>query len=233
MKIGEFLQKHMDIKGINQATLARESGVPASTLSSMINRNNDRVAIEVLLKICKVLECDVEEYINSLKDEPVRQMPSLFTKKYYSLDEYGQKAVESVLDVEYERCTYTEEQHEQPTIQIEYSCLPASAGTGEWLSDENIELKEIPDSPTARKSDLAISVNGDSMEPLYRDDDVILVHKQPTVNEGEIGVFIVNGSGYVKKLGKGKLISLNDKYDDICFCENDSIICVGKVLGKV
>ena len=67
MKIGEFIQSHMAEKGISQAELARRSGVPASTISSIIIRNNDRVAIEMMLKLCEVLECDLEEYINSLK----------------------------------------------------------------------------------------------------------------------------------------------------------------------
>ena len=61
MKIGEFIQSHMAEKGISQAELARRSGVPASTISSIIIRNNDRVAIEMMLKLCEVLECDLEE----------------------------------------------------------------------------------------------------------------------------------------------------------------------------
>lgn len=108
MKIGEFIQKHMSEKQINQAELARRSGVPASTISSIINRNNDRVAIEMMLKLCEVLECDIEEYINELKKEQTRQMPSLFSKKYYALDDFGKGAVNAILDCEYERCTYVE-----------------------------------------------------------------------------------------------------------------------------
>lgn len=104
MKIGQFIQKHMNEKQINQAELARRSGVPASTISSIIIRNNDRVAIEMILKLCEVLECDIEEYINSLKSEEVQRMPNLFAKKYYSLDIYGREAIDSLLEIEYRRC---------------------------------------------------------------------------------------------------------------------------------
>lgn len=65
MKIGEFLESKMN--GMSQAELSRRSGVPASTISSIINRNNERVAIETLLKICEVIGCDINEYIDTLR----------------------------------------------------------------------------------------------------------------------------------------------------------------------
>ena len=78
MKIGEFLQKHMTEKQMSQAELARRSGVPASTISSILARNNDRVAIESMLTLCSVLDCDIEEYINSLKGEKAKNLPQSF-----------------------------------------------------------------------------------------------------------------------------------------------------------
>ena len=46
---------------------------------------------------------------------------------------------------------------------------------------------------------------------------------------GEIGVFSVDGSGYVKELGNGELISLNPTYDPIPMTE--STWCYGRVIG--
>lgn len=109
MKIGEFIQEKMNAANISQAELARRSGVPASTISSIISRNNDRIAIEMLINLCDVLGCDVEEYISALKKEPVKQMPSSFTKKYYALDSFGKELIDKALEIEYERCTYIEE----------------------------------------------------------------------------------------------------------------------------
>ena len=73
MKIGEFLGSKMKEKDISQAELARRSGVPASTISSLINRNNERVAIETLLRICEVIGCDINEYIDTLRTIPVSE----------------------------------------------------------------------------------------------------------------------------------------------------------------
>ena len=78
--------------------------------------------------------------------------------------------------------------------------------------------------------DFAIGVNGDSMEPTYRDGDTLLIKKQSDINIGEIGIFMINGEAFVKELGDGVLISHNKKYKDIHI--NDSVICLGKVISK-
>ncbi|MGO5544330.1 S24 family peptidase [Blautia sp. HCP3S3_H10_1] len=53
------------------------------------------------------------------------------------------------------------------------------------------------------------------MEPLYLDGQIIWIHKQETLEEGEIGVFFLDGDAYVKKYHQSdsgiQLISLNKK----------------------
>lgn len=232
MKIGEFIQEKMNAANISQAELARRSGVPASTISSIISRNNDRIAIEMLINLCDVLECDVEEYISALKKEPVKQMPSSFAKKYYALDSFGKELIDKALEIEYERCTYIEEE-KAPTITISCSQLPASAGNGEFLSDENLKDEEFPDCENARRADIVIPVSGRSMEPVFHDGDKLYVRLQPAVEVGEYGIFIIDGSGYVKEYAEDRLISLNPDYADIYPDESSECKCVGKVLGKV
>ena len=115
-------------------------------------------------------------------------------------------------------------------IKKKFSCLLTSAGTGEFLDDENIELREFPDSPQVREADIIIPVDGDSMESAISDGDELCVKLCSDIDVGEIGVFIVDGKGYVKQKGEGRLISLNPEYDDIFAQEYK---CVGKVIGKV
>lgn len=154
-------------------------------------------------------------------------------KKYRALDEHGTKAVDSILDIEYDRCTSSPKVIPFPesTRVIPYSYIPASAGVGEWLDVENIDEIEIPDTAEYRNADFAVPVAGDSMEPTYSDGDVLLVHEQDAVNIGDIGLFAVNGHGYVKEMGNGVLISHNHEYDDIPI--DESFKCFGKVIGKL
>ncbi|MBO5265068.1 MAG: helix-turn-helix transcriptional regulator [Ruminococcus sp.] len=128
------------------------------------------------------------------------------------------------------------EQVEEPTIQIKHSYYRVSAGTGFELDEgDNWETIEIPDTPDARKADFAITIKGNSMEPIYFDGDIVLVKQQPAVELGEIGIFDIEDNGYIKKYGGDRLISLNAEYDDIILSDYDEerIHCFGKVIGRV
>ena len=151
--------------------------------------------------------------------------------KYRELDSYGKRAVDGLLQTEYERCT--SEPHRTKVIEITFAELKVSAGTGEFLSDDNKSVITISDTPFNRSASYVVQVSGDSMEPEYHDKDMLLVKEQETVEVGEIGIFFLNGDGFVKKYGADRLIPLNEKYDDILLHEYDSFKCFGKVLGKV
>lgn len=138
-----------------------------------------------------------------------------------------------------ERARVLAEQSHEPekkpesTIFIEYYSLPVSAGTGVYLDDCEREMIEVEDTPITNAANFALKVAGDSMEPVFHDGDLVLVESQPTVEIGEIGIFIVNNEGFIKKFGGDRLISLNPLYDDIILREYDDIYCRGKVIGAV
>lgn len=52
------------------------------------------------------------------------------------------------------------------------------------------------------------------------------------VESGQIGVFVLNGEGYLKMLQGNKLVSLNSDYDPVVIKEWDSFYPVGRVIGK-
>ena len=115
---------------------------------------------------------------------------------------------------------------------INYYYRLASAGTGQIVFDMPPTKKiEIPDRPEYKKVDYAIGVNGDSMEPEYSDGDILLIEMTDDIENGEIGIFIVEGESYVKKRGRNELISLNTEYENIPLTENSK--CMGKVVDKL
>ena len=135
-----------------------------------------------------------------------------------------------ILDTEYERCTAITEQPK--IIKLPFAELKASAGTGQWLGDEEYtEWVDVLDTPEARKANVVIEVSGDSMLPDYKDGDNVLVKLNAEPQENEIGIFIIDNNGYIKKLGKDKLISLNREYPDIPFENGTEVKFVGKVIG--
>ena len=113
---------------------------------------------------------------------------------------------------------------------IKLFTVPAAAGTGTFLDGEHYVDLDIDDT-VPENADFAVRVSGDSMEPRFYDGQVIFIQEKQTVNIGEIGVFSLNGNSYVKKLGRGELLSLNPGYAPIEFNEFDTLRVFGKVVG--
>lgn len=111
-----------------------------------------------------------------------------------------------------------------------YYDMPVSAGTGNPLEDEYPEEIELMEKPP-KGTDFIVRVAGNSMEPTYYNNNRLFVKEQPEVENGEIGIFVINGNAYVKEFGGDKLISHNEAFPDIAFNEYNAIKCCGKVLG--
>lgn len=103
MAIGRTLARILEEKRIEQSELADYLGIARSTLNGIILRDSKKIEIDMLIKICDFLGCDIEEFYSD-NHENVQKMPRLFTKKYFTLDDYGKELVNIVLDAEYDRC---------------------------------------------------------------------------------------------------------------------------------
>ena len=90
---------------------------------------------------------------------------------------------------------------QEPTIryiEMPVSTLGASAGTGEFLSEENFVLMRFPENSVPPKADFAVRVHGDSMEPVLSDGQYAWIRKCAGLRPGEVGLFILDGEGYIK-----------------------------------
>ena len=238
MSIGDRIKQRRKELNLTQPQLAEIVGVSKGTIGnyeSGLCAPNEKV----LLKLFSALKCDAnflyQDNITRSNGQKITVKETKLLNKYRGLDNHGVRVVELVLDEEYIRCTQKETHSEIKTfIKIKHSFYKVSAGRGFDLGDEDEwEEIDIPDTPESRKADFALTIKGDSMEPAYRDGEIVLVKAQSAVDIGETGIFIVNGSGYIKKNGGDRLISINPEYSDILFSEGDIISCAGKVIGCV
>lgn len=119
----------------------------------------------------------------------------------------------------------------QKLLVLKRSLHKVSAGTGYDLNDSDAwETVTVKDTDDSRKADFLLEIEGDSMETTFHDGETVCVQQTPSVEVGEIGVFWVDGCGYIKELGKGCLISHNSSYDPIPLQGTESR-CIGRVLG--
>ena len=168
--------------------------------------------------------------------------------KYKRIDYESQIAIHTLINIEYKnkkereelmrkyrKCETSQNKTESTSpynlIQLPYYNKLASAGNGDFLfEDLPINTINVPKS-IYNDADFVIGVDGDSMEPSFKDGDKVLVKKMDSIKEGDIGIFINEEHCYIKQLGKDGLISLNPKYPIIKGTKD--IRCIGKVVGKV
>ncbi len=228
MTFGERLILARENKGYKQKQFAEMLNITPTRLNYW-EKNKREPDVLMIKKISSLLDVSSDWLIGNENNNITFSKSEIDTiKKYRTLDEYGKKAIDNLLDTEYERC---QNENKLKVLQLPMSELKASAGTGNWLEDNTYNTVEVADTPSARKADLIIEVSGDSMEPTYSDGDNVLVRLQPSVDIGEIGIFIKDNEGYIKELGKNRLISHNKDYPDILLNEFNDVRCVGKVIG--
>lgn len=204
-----------------------------------------------LFTLCNIYGVTVDDAFGFQRKDSISKEDYERIRKYKFISEYspdGASVVDTVLDREYsiaKKLKGKKEQIQKADIGTEEKFVPkriisyyqklASAGKGEYLFDGiPTDLIEVADTEIAKEADFVIGVNGHSMEPTYCDGEKVFVKKMPDIATGEIGIFLKGNECYIKELGTDRLISHNaDKntYPDIPASE--SIILVGKVLGKV
>ena len=160
-------------------------------------------------------------------------------KKYRQLNADGQSKVDEYTTDLVDSGKYAAV--EQPVIDIEYTEMPvynepAAAGIGNYLQDSTYEMMSFPADSIPAGTDFGIRISGDSMEPIIKDGSIIWVKQQIEIENGEVGIFVLNNDAYCKRLHIDydkkivELISDNTNYKPIVIKTIDSLRTVGKVL---
>ena len=131
------------------------------------------------------------------------------------------------------------------------SNLCVSAGTGAFLDEGNYEMVSFPENAVPPDADFGVRVSGDSMEPVYHDGQIVWVQKCETLSVGQVGIFVYDGEGYIKRYGEQQpendsvdayidsygvihmqpvLISYNRNYADKIVRPENQFEIVGRVL---
>ncbi|MFK8242849.1 MULTISPECIES: XRE family transcriptional regulator [unclassified Facklamia] len=236
--LGSVIREIRKSKRMTQADLAKKTGFKQNTISNHENGNRSLDELDIA-KYAEALDLTPQALFDYGTKSPTSTLTlindtasQLNEDRQVNVLEYAEDQLEEqnkIIHLDEIRELYADYQTQYEDVDLYGG---ASAGTGVELFDEVIETIKYP--APVPVHDIALKVLGDSMTPLFQDGEVIFIKKKQDINNGQIGVFIVNGQGYVKKLYKGpnevKLISLNSHYKDIVLTEHDDIHIVGLVV---
>ncbi len=225
-------------KALTNEALSEKSGISAGTLNKLLSGASADPKFSTLCALSDALGVSIDEMTGRKKSAEPSYIKNEYFQKYMELDEEGRAAVDRVLEREHERIlreqavtTYSLDMPKTRTIKL-YN-IAASAGTGSYLSSSDYTNISVYSTPATDEADFAVKVYGDSMLPKFSSGDILLVKSEESVDEGEFGIFSVDGESFVKKFGSDRLISLNPDYSDIKLSEFNQIVCFGRVLGKL
>jgi len=210
----ERLKNLMGEKSVKAADISRATGISTGAISKYLSDEKKKPIASYVMKIAKFFDVS-SEYLYGATDtrnpfyEPsivdiYERLSTLAKQEVYDFASYlMQKEIKSDLRKE-----------EKPFCEMQLLGLTA-AGPGVLNGDPTFETITIHDVP--RGADFALTVKGDSMEPLIKDHSIVFVKQQPMVENGEIAIIDINGEITCKKVyfsnGVLELRSLNQKYE--------------------
>lgn len=229
-EIGTVISTHRKQNGLSQIDLANELEkydihVKNAAISSWEKNINTPTAAQ-LLAICEILDISdiYTEFIGKNPNDPFRDLNKEGIQKAIDyldlLRASGQYMVKEATVIPF------------TPRRMKISLLSTSAGTGEYLDEENFEEVDIYE-PVPNHADFGVHLHGDSMEPRFKNEELVWIEQTEYIDSGEIGLFYLNGLTYFKKYLSTKagtfLTSLNAKYSPIQVHAEDSFRIFGKL----
>lgn len=215
--------------------LCKERKIPIATLEKELGFSNGYIAgAKKDLPADRLFAC--ADFFNVgarwlvFGEEDISVHNTAILMQYSQLDDKGKDAVNYTIRNELDRIE-TLKNKLTNIIPLQKSRQKVSAGRGIYLGPEDMEGMLVVRNEYTAKTAFVVEVSGDSMEPDYHDGDLLLIGRADDVPIGKIGVFTIDGCGYVKQRGEDCLISLNENYDPIPL--NESVKCNGYVIGKL
>lgn len=245
MDLGKKIRIAREERGLNQAELASKLNITSRTLQNY-EYGTSIPDIKIVQEMAKIFEIQVGYFLDENFDV------STDVSSVVSADKDDVSSVVSVKNVSQNKKVSPNNQNsvsqsekmkkldeiasgnKNKIINLRFfDNVSAAAGYGANNDDESFEIIEVTAKflskilrVTPQEYDV-ISVLGDSMEPLVKNGDMVLVKPTCEASNGEIVIANLGGDLYVKKLLRDpikrnvRLTSMNSFYEDIVIEEDE------------
>ena len=239
MAFGELLRRRREELGISRDGLAAALGVSRSAIGNY-ETGVSFPKEDVLLQLFNALEVDPNYLFRGSFRHSFfcSESEQRLLEQYRALPQAARQTVRSVM--EGFAAVQREAENDMPAREkrmIPLYASPAAAGFAAPVFMEDYELLTVTDEVPVG-AELAVRIQGDSMEPYIADGSVVYVNHDP-LQSGDVGIFCVDGEMLCKQyhrdaLGMVYLFSLNRKRAslDVVFPAGSgrSLTCFGRVM---
>ena len=224
--IGTQIKTFRKSAGFTQDELAKRLNTTKQTISRY-EKGDRKANQDMLFELCDIFGVSIDDFFPSQNESTQLPTSSQIQAIYDQLEPPRQDKV-----LTYAESQLKEQKNEEETkinevsevislYQVEVVSETAAASGfnyGFGYDDTDRETIEVDEQPP--RHDIATKVSGDSMQPDYQDGDILyLVDKGLTTYNGDLAVIAYGDRSYFKKIytenGRLRLVSLNDKYEDI------------------
>ena len=227
MDFGEIIAAKRREKGLNQSELAKKlSSTGISVSNQAVSKWENGATLpnaKQFLALCEVL--DIEDIRGAFIGGGDGILRGLSLEGRHRALDYIQLLRESG------RYGISGNSAEPGTLPV-YS-VSASAGTGKLLDVEYYKTAEA-NGEVPEEADFGVRVPDNSMEPELCSGQTVWARRQGSIETGETGVFLYDGSAYLKQLtGENDIMllhSLNPEYEDIEVSPGLPLRVLGKIL---
>ena len=241
MNFAERLKQARIKRGYTQQQIADEMGITNSTYCGY-ETGKRQPDVAKIKQLANILNVSGDELLGTeFKSDKIDLSSSeqAHITKYRQLNADGQNKVDEYTTDLVDSGKYAIA--EQPVIDIKYTEMPvynepAAAGIGNYLQDSTYEMMNFPLDSIPDGAEFGVRISGDSMEPVIQDGSIVWVKPQVSIENGEVGIFVLNNDAFCKRLHIDydkkivELISDNTNYKPIVIKTIDSLRTVGKVL---
>ena len=187
-------------------------------------------------KLLELLQENIDDplTIRELQDQLELSSPSLVAHHIQQLEKKGYLKRNPANSQDYRLL----KNPEKPIVRLNLYGLAQCGPNGSILDGAVLDRIPIATKLLSFKSEDAylVKARGDSMEPLIKEGDLVIVRKTQTVNEGKVVVCVNDGQALIKKLhysGGGALLeSLNNQYPPFLASREDFRV-EGEVKGVI
>ena len=225
------LKELRSIAHLTQIDLAERLNLSKSAIANW-ESGRTRPDIANIAPLCKALGISIGEFFcDSPAMSGVSTEESRLLFNYRSLNAAHQRVLVGVS----EKLLVAEEEMTAEKV-IDLVQLPlaedaVAAGFNVLDFSSHCEQTYIHSTPVARRADMIFHVNGDSMEPEYPNHCYVLVKRDSEPRYGEVGIFQVENSLFIKEFRKEGLYSLNPKWPLMRKSEIGPVNFIGRVIG--